>query len=543
MAVTHFNPIVHRASPTSQHGILNYDVEEKIDIKSIDAPGLISADEGNVLKAGTDGLLNVQPATVSIDIPSLISDVGDNILELGEDLLLYVPPVDASELISEDTDNVLKKGTDDLLYVQATTFSVDVPGLISTDAGNMIKAGTDGLLNVTAVSASSLISADEGNTIKAGTDGLLNAPAVSASSLISTDEDNTLEVGEDGLLSVPAVTIPEAVAAASQADVDAGTTNSKYISPLTLSQRSPQFLDKNCIAPTTDLTGTDTLVSPNWINEVTNPKIATDIATHNTAADAHANLNIRISMAVNKIFNVGPTREFTTIQAAVDEICHKYDLGINIALIVVDAGEYTEQVLIRSYVASTGYIYIQGANESTTILNGSIRTHSGFSQRLEIFNLTIRFAGSTLPSISFWSGLYFQQSGLINLANIIIDPTSDTTVTKNAIVLLDAGRTTINGRITIRQGVFAHILSVDESARMLLFSSVVLEDVTVSTGVIGAVNLSRFALSGSMGGITGTATGTRVHCDRGSLVDLRDAGQESIPGTANRSPTNGSVIA
>lgn len=427
MAITHYNPIIHCLNPASQHRVLVTTGEEKIDPKSIDAPGLISTDEDNVLKAGTDGLLNVPT-----------------------------------------------------------------------------------------VSASSLISADEGNTIKAGTDGLLN---------------------------VPAATIPNAVAAATQAEVNAGTANSKYISPLTLAQRVPQFLDKNFIAPTTDLTGTDTLVSPNWISEVTNPKIVDDIAAHNTAADAHANLNIRICLTANKVFNVGPTREFTTIQAAVDEVCHKYDLGINIALIVVDAGEYTEQVLIRSYVASTGYIYLQGANESTTILNGSIRTQPGFSQRLEILSLTVRFAGSTIPNLSFWSGLYFQQSGVINLATITIDPTSDTTITKHAIFLLDAGRTTINGRITIKQGVLAHILSVDESARMLLASSVTLEDVTVSTGVIVAVNLSRFALSGSLGGIAGTATGTRVHCDRGALVDLQGAGQASVPGTANRSPTYGGVIA
>lgn len=270
-----------------------------------------------------------------------------------------------------------------------------------------------------------------------------------------------------------------------------------------------------------------------------------DIDAHKSASNAHMELfgpKILIRLTANLTLNVGLSQEYKTIQAAVDAACTQYDFSIYTIIISVDAGEYNENVLIRPYKSSGGFLVIQGASESATIVNGCFYITSGFSQRFDLYSSTIRFAGSGSPGSSAWIGLFFQHSGYINLYNLIVDPTADTTITKYAIWFMGPGKTYARGPIAIKQGRFARVLNLGVSAYMQLLSPVSLEDVTATTGVIAVDNMASFDWGPSTAQILGTATGPRVYCDRSAQVDLRGAGQSAVPGTSDRTPTNGGLI-
>lgn len=100
----------------------------------------ISADPGNLIVEGTDGLLF---ATVGALSDWISADVG-NRLGQGTDQLFFVPPVavDPATLVSGDAGNRLAQGTDDGLFVPPVD-PVDPANLISGDADNRVVQGTD----------------------------------------------------------------------------------------------------------------------------------------------------------------------------------------------------------------------------------------------------------------------------------------------------------------------------------------------------------------------------------------------------------------
>jgi len=124
---------------------------------------------------------------------------------------------DLSTLISEDELNRLKLGSDGRLYV-AVAEGVDLEDLstfISEDERNQLKLGSDNRLYVPVAEGvdlenlATLISGDELNRLNLGSDNKLSLPVAAGvdledlSTFISDDSHNQLEVGTDNKLYVP----------------------------------------------------------------------------------------------------------------------------------------------------------------------------------------------------------------------------------------------------------------------------------------------------------------------------------------------------
>lgn len=184
MAVTYFNPIVH-TTPPSEHGLLDYDDEQRIDIRSIHISGLISTDSTNVIKPGTDGkLFSLGGGSCTFNVEDLLSAEAGNMSRPSTvDGLLYTDmcKFNTSDFVSTDVDNDIKFGSDGLLYVDGSEeCTINIANLISTEAGNSITISiVDGKLYVVDASSCTyniidFISIDAGNEISVGSDGKLH---------------------------------------------------------------------------------------------------------------------------------------------------------------------------------------------------------------------------------------------------------------------------------------------------------------------------------------------------------------------------------
>ena len=177
---------------------------DKLDSQYINKDTLISSDENNQLKAGTDGNLFVPPAEQqSIDPATLVSAEAGNTLTTAVDGKLFVPAPAApdvptpSELISTDLGNSITTGTDGKLIAKA----------VSTDANNLIQRGGD---NGAHIEASDIISSGtEENLLSVNAvDHRVQLPTAKINDIIehkigdikivSNDADNKLSVGSDG---------------------------------------------------------------------------------------------------------------------------------------------------------------------------------------------------------------------------------------------------------------------------------------------------------------------------------------------------------
>ncbi len=161
------------------------------------ARGLISAEEGNLLKQALDGKLSVRQLTVAI------SRQENNLARLGDDSGVYIG---ANDILSNDGVNLLTVSpVDHRITLNRATLGL----MVSEDAGNTIQTGTDGGALLRPVM---LISVDEGNAVHVGRDGLLDVRVVSPdqNNLVKPDRyngfsallliDDLVEDGEGNLI-------------------------------------------------------------------------------------------------------------------------------------------------------------------------------------------------------------------------------------------------------------------------------------------------------------------------------------------------------
>lgn len=161
---------------------------EEIAKNTVTPESLVSLRPGNSL--GVDNTNKLFVTAVVADPKILISEDEGNTLRSGSDNKLYNPPVAPTDLVSKELDNVLttSKVDDKLIIKQQTivdlvkTESDQIAGdLISEDEGNLIVEGDDSKLKV------------DQNTI---VNLIKNEAAPSA--LLSKDANNSLGLGSDG---------------------------------------------------------------------------------------------------------------------------------------------------------------------------------------------------------------------------------------------------------------------------------------------------------------------------------------------------------
>lgn len=163
-------------------------VIEEIAKGTVTPESLVSLRPGNSL--GVDDTNKLFVTAVVTDPNVLISGDEGNTLRAGSDNKLYNPPVTSADLVSKELDNILttSKVDDKLIIKQQTvvdlvkTESDQIAGdLISEDEGNLIVEGDDSKLKV------------DQNTI---VNLIKNEAAPSA--LLSKDANNSLGLGSDG---------------------------------------------------------------------------------------------------------------------------------------------------------------------------------------------------------------------------------------------------------------------------------------------------------------------------------------------------------
>lgn len=174
-------------------------VDGKIELTRDDVGVQRSADEGNVIRIGSDGGLFLSGR-------DLVSVDDGNIIKTGSDGLLFATAVSdrAGNLIQSDDGHALLFGAD----------------LLSTDTGNLLVVGLDGRLVLSGEDIISLnstnalyvdetgrlmvrvVSGDQGNLITQGSDG---GAFLTGSFLLSEALGNKLTIGDDGKLNLQLV--------------------------------------------------------------------------------------------------------------------------------------------------------------------------------------------------------------------------------------------------------------------------------------------------------------------------------------------------
>lgn len=235
MATTEMRPVVlsqdgkyHEPAPENTTVAVEY-----LPLASI-AQGLISAEEGNLLKQALDGKLSVK------QLAGAISKQENNLARLGNDNGVYIG---ANDILSNDGVNLLTVSpVDHRITLNRATLGL----MVSEDAGNTIQTGTDGGALLRPVM---LISVDEGNAVHVGKDGLLDVRVVSPdqNNLIKPDRyngfsalllvDDLVEDGEGNLLVKTTnnkleVTAPSFISTDEGNDLVLGSDNRLIVKPV-----------------------------------------------------------------------------------------------------------------------------------------------------------------------------------------------------------------------------------------------------------------------------------------------------------------------
>lgn len=252
-------------------------------------------------------------------------------------------------------------------------------------------------------------------------------------------------------------------------------------------------------------------------------------------------------------------KPFATLQAALNYVSDTYNLSRYNVTVRLAEGDYGRKtVSLPSYTASTGEIYIQGADANDKEKTKIGRVNLNYSHTYHLVDLTCKPEGSNVTT----SGVA-PSAGFVYLQNVMVD-ISETVMSGNANII--GLSSTLTGTIYINataEGVPNGVaLKVSEACppSVLLNTSGGQIIAYADIKVIGSTTLSTFALARQLGKIQflrssspnpgrnpvvtvadgGQVTGTRYVASLNGIIDTSGQGAEFFPGTtAGRTETGG----
>lgn len=251
-------------------------------------------------------------------------------------------------------------------------------------------------------------------------------------------------------------------------------------------------------------------------------------------------------------------KPFATLQAALNYVSDTYNLSRYNVTVRLAEGDYGRKtVSLPSYTASTGEIYIQGADANDKEKTKIGRVNLNYSHTYHLVDLTCKPEGSNVTT----SGVA-PSAGFVYLQNVVVD-ISETVMSGNANII--GLSSTLTGTIYINataEGVpNGVVLKVSEACppSVLLNTSGGQIIAYADIKVIGSTTLSTFALARQLGKIQflksaspnpgrnpvvtvadgGQVTGTRYVASLNGIIDTSGQGAEFFPGTTAGRTENG----
>jgi hypothetical protein len=288
---------------------------------------------------------------------------------------------------------------------------------------------------------------------------------------------------------------------------------------------------------------------------VTNGHAYVDFSTMPTDKFEALLQSIRVSiwLAGNKTWYVRPdgndnndgsantaAKAFRTIQGALDYVATNFNIGKYIATIYVDAGIYTENIVLPKYNATTGYCAISGASTASVIILGGIDA-SVSSGAWRINNMTIRSDGLPARGSSFQAiGMRAQSASDMVLTNIHFDfdvvPNSEVGATASLPIYIYNGKLELseNCEFNLPDRALGRSFWHNSGGLLRVTRPVVVNGV-VSVATIYQSDNAKFARVNMPGNpsavITGTVTGKRYQGTQGSTFNTGGGGANYFPGT------------
>lgn len=252
-------------------------------------------------------------------------------------------------------------------------------------------------------------------------------------------------------------------------------------------------------------------------------------------------------------------KPFATLQAALNYISDTYNLSRHNVTVRLAEGDYGRKtVSLPSYTASTGEIYIQGADANDKEKTKIGRVNLNYSHTYHLVDLACKPEGSNVTT----SGVA-PSAGFVYLQNVMVD-ISETVMSGNANII--GLNSTLTGTIYINataEGVpNGVVFKVSEACppSSLLNTSGGQIMAYADINVVGSTTLSAFALARQLGKIQflksaspnpgrlpvvtvadgGQVTGTRYIANLNGIIDTSGQGADFFPGTtAGRTETGG----
>lgn len=237
-------------------------------------------------------------------------------------------------------------------------------------------------------------------------------------------------------------------------------------------------------------------------------------------------------------------KAFRSIDYAISVVASRYSLGDHNVLIMVKAGEYNEQVVLRPYASGSGAVYIIGAGIGQTILKNTAASPGVMAKTVtsapDSGSYIFRSLTILIPNVASLGccGISVSNS-TVEIENVSIVASGSSI--DNAIVVDGSGTVYIRAGCSISAyGVF---LYASLGGVIGILNNLTMNGTATTATVIAYSGSSIWRASATLPVISGAVTGKRYMVSLNSVIETVGGGANYFPGTvAGTAATGGQYV-